>query len=364
MTDKTCMRMALDLAEKGRGKTTPNPMVGAVIVKNGKIIGRGYHRGPGRDHAEVAAIKNARVSPKGSTLYVNLEPCCHTGRTGPCTEAIAAAGIAEVVVAVKDPNPTVNGRGFRRLRQLGVKVTTGTLRAEATRLNEAYLGYHIKKRPFVILKLAQTLDGRIASSSGDSKWISGPQSLKLAHRLRACSDAVLVGMGTVRADNPSLTVRHVKGRNPYRIVISRSMKFPRGTNLLEANDDRRTIIAAPADKIERFGRSRRANGAICWSVATGRDGQPDLSDFLARAYDFGLQSILVEGGAELATSFIKAGLVDKMYIITAPILLGRGIDAIGELKTKSLTEAIKFDPADFIVSGDDMVFVGYPKGIH
>ena len=356
------MRQALQLAEKARGKTRPNPMVGAVIVKKGQIIGRGYHHGPGTKHAEVAAISNARSSVTGATLYVNLEPCCHTGRTGPCTKAIIDAGIGEVVLSIKDPNPTVSGNGIRDLRRAGVKVRTGILRNDAARLNEGYFSYYLNKRPFVILKMAQTLDGRIATATGDSKWISGQESLKLAHQLRADVDAVVVGMGTVKADNPSLTVRNVKGNDPYRSVLSRSLDFPRGANLLNGNGDLITVVAAPSEAVERFSRTRRASGTILWSIKTRRDGLLDLNDFLAKAHDFGLQSILVEGGARLATAFLKAGLVDKLYLITAPVLLGRGIETVGDLNIRTLAKAIKFEAPKFMASGHDVVFVGYPKG--
>ncbi|MCX6825688.1 MAG: bifunctional diaminohydroxyphosphoribosylaminopyrimidine deaminase/5-amino-6-(5-phosphoribosylamino)uracil reductase RibD, partial [candidate division Zixibacteria bacterium] len=202
---KKFLRMTLALAEKGRGQTSPNPMVGAVIVKNGKIVGQGYHKKAGGPHAEIIALKQAGGESKGATLYINLEPCCHFGRTNPCTDTIVEAGIREVVYAIKDPNPRMNGQGANMLKKAGLKVSGGYLREDAERLNEAYLKFIRTGRPFVTLKMAQSLDGQIATISGDSKWISGMAARRLAHRLRAENDAVVIGAGTVLTDNPCLT---------------------------------------------------------------------------------------------------------------------------------------------------------------
>lgn len=356
------MQRALSLAEKGRGKTSPNPMVGAVIVKAREIVGEGYHRCVGKDHAELAAIKKAGRKAQGATLFVNLEPCCHTGRTGPCTDAIIKAKIKRVVYSLKDPNPQVNGKGARILKRAGVIVESGLLKREALLLNDSYLGYHKNKRPFVILKTAQTLDGRIATVTGDSNWISGPQSLKLAHRLRAEVDAVVVGMGTVREDNPALTVRLAKGKNPYRIVLSGSLDFPLRCQLLDNNSDYKTIVASTAKAIEKFSRTKRGRySLIYWNLRTDDDGLLDLHDFVTKADDFGLRSLLVEGGGKVATSFLRAGLVDKYVIVIAPIVLGSGISAVGEINAGRLTDAISFDRYSFQKSGTDNLFIGYPK---
>jgi diaminohydroxyphosphoribosylaminopyrimidine deaminase/5-amino-6-(5-phosphoribosylamino)uracil reductase len=360
--DAAYMRRALSLAEKGRGKTSPNPMVGAVIVKKGEIVGEGYHRCVGKEHAERVAIKKAGSKAKGATLFVNLEPCCHTGRTGPCTEAIINAGIGKVIFSVRDPDPRVNGKGARILKKAGVTVKSGLLKKEALQLNESYFGYHKNKRPFVILKMAQTLDGRIATTTGESRWISGPQSLKLAHRLRAEVDAVVVGMGTVRKDNPALTVRLVKGKNPYRVVLSQSLNFPRKCLLLDNNSDYKTIIATNGEEIERFSRTKRGRrNLIYWSLRTDSDGLLDLHDFVTKAEEFGFHSLLVEGGGAIATSFLKIGLVDKYIIVMAPFVLGNGISAVGDLRARKLADAISFEHYFFQASGTDNVFVGYPK---
>lgn len=353
------MHRAFLLAFKGWGRTLPNPMVGAVLAKNGKIIAEGYHRGPGLPHAEIEAIRKAGKRARGAALYVNLEPCCHQGRTGPCTEAIVEAGIKKVIYAATDPNPLVNGKGAKNLKKAGVEVTNGLMSWEAARLNEVYFGMMKNERPYVTLKLAQSLDGRIAALGGDSKWISSAESRKLAHRLRAESDAVLVGMGTVRQDNPSLTVRHIKGRNPYRIIVSTDMKLPKSVRLVSDNKDFKTIVAT-ASSSNQSSRKSKSNGMTYWTVKKSAQRKVDLADLLQKAKEFGIHSILVEGGAEIAASFLKEKLVDKIVLITAPILIGKGIDAIGDLGLKSINRAIKFKDSYRFQSGPDEVFVGYP----
>jgi len=357
---ETCMHRALELAEKGRGLTSPNPMVGAVVVKNNRIVGEGYHRGPGKDHAEIVALKKAGKKAIGAVLYVTLEPCCHTGRTGPCTNAIIKTGIKKVVTPLKDPNPLVNGQGLRLLKKAGVIVETGILKHKATLLNDAYLGYHKNQRPYIILKTAQTLDGRIATVTGDSRWVSSPSSLAYSHRLRAEVEAVVVGMGTVRQDNPALTVRHVKGKNPYRIVLSRSLNFPPRNQLLNKNADYKTIVVTTEKAAVKFGNSIKGKNLIIWTVKTNRNGMLDLHDFLIKANKFGLQSLMVEGGGRLATSFWKHRLVDKYVLITAPKLIGNGIDSVGNLNIKKLSGAIRFKDVSNFRSGVDNIFIGYP----
>ncbi|MCP4684523.1 MAG: bifunctional diaminohydroxyphosphoribosylaminopyrimidine deaminase/5-amino-6-(5-phosphoribosylamino)uracil reductase RibD [bacterium] len=354
------MARALALAARGRGKVSPNPMVGAVIVKKGRVIAEGYHRGPGEDHAEVAALKKVGQEAKGATVYVTLEPCCHTGNTGPCTEALISAGVRKVVFASTDPDPRVNGKGARRLRKAGVEVIKGVLASEAERLNESYYGFNRNGRPFVILKIAQTLDGRIAARNGDSQWVSGPKSLKMVHRLRSEVDAVAVGMGTVRADNPSLTVRHVKGRNPYRLIVTGSAKFPKGCHLLTNNSDYKTIVASGSKGIDRLAQSRNRNNLIYWSVKSRKTGGLDVADLVSKAGEFGLRSILVEGGAALATSFIRAGLVDKLILVVAPKVLGSGIEAVADLGLRKLSDAVAVRDLSVERVGEDLVCTGYP----
>lgn len=359
--DRKQMERALLLAEKARGKTSPNPMVGAVLVKNGRVVGEGYHQAAGRDHAEIVAIKKAKGDSRSATLYVSLEPCCHTGATLPCAEAIIKAGIKKVVYAVKDPDPRVSGRGVRALRKAGVEVVGGLLKKQARLLNEQFFGYYENGRPYVILKYAQSLDGRIATSSGDSKWITGPEARKFAHQLRADVDAVMVGAATVRKDDSALTVRHVRGANPYRVIVTSSLKLPRKCRLLNENDDSRTIIASSSNPDRRsFARGGKSN-LIFWQVRPTRDGLLDVGDLVHKADMFGLRSLLIEGGARLVTSFLQAGLVDKIVVFTAPMVIGRGVDAIGELGVKKLCDAVKIEQGSFTTLGRDSVFIGYPK---
>lgn len=359
--DHKHMARALELAAKGRGKTFPNPMVGAVIVKGGKVIAEGYHQGVGRDHAEVVALKKAGSKAKGATVYVTLEPCCHTGNTGPCTEALIAAGVKRVVYASNDPDQRVNGKGARRLRQAGVEVVRGILKDQAERLNDIYYTYNRTGRPYVILKIAQTLDGRIATRNGDSQWVSGSAALKMVHQLRSEVDAVAVGMGTVRTDNPSLTVRLIKGSNPYRLIVTGSARIPAGCKLIANNKDFRTIVATSSAAVDRLSRKRGNTNLIYWKIKSGRNGRLDLADLIVKAGEFGLRSILVEGGATLATSFVRAGLVDKLILVMAPKLLGRGIEAIDDLGFKALREAIPVRDISVERLGQDIVCTGYPE---
>ncbi len=358
--DNVFMQRALQLAEQGKYKTSPNPMVGAVLVKNGKIIGEGYHRRAGAAHAEIVALQQAKENAAGSTLYVTLEPCCHTGRTGPCTDAIIKAGITRVVIPVKDPDKRVNGKGIRVLRKAGITVTTGVLRKEAVQLNESYFGYYKLGRPFIILKVAQTLDGRIATGSGDSRWISSTVSRKEAHILRAQVDGIVVGMETVRKDNPALTVRKVAGINPYRIVLTRSLRFPPKCQLLDNNDDYKTIVATTAPAAERFAKTKRGRNLIYWRLREKQNGILRVSDLVSVADSFGLRSLLVEGGSMVATAFLQAGLVDKIVVFIAPLILGNGIPAVGDLNIRKIEQALALKHIHFSPSGADCMFVGYP----
>ncbi len=354
--DKKFMKLALDLAQKAEGYTSPNPMVGAVIVRNGRVIGQGYHKRVGSPHAEIEALKNARENVEGATLYVTLEPCCHQGRTGPCVPEIINAGIKRVVYSMKDPNPVVAGKGAVMLRKAGVEVKSGVLMAEAARINEKYLKFMQTGRPFVTLKLAQTLDGRIATKSGDSKWITSPAARKLVHKLRATHDAIVVGAQTIRADNPSLTVRLVRGKNPYRIVISTKFNISRKSHIFANNDDAHTIVAVP----EKTAIKANYRNPIIWSVKKTK-GRISLTDFVEKAGAFGVTSLLVEGGGQLATEFLKAKLVDKIYLFTAAKIIGRGIEGVNDLSIKKIEKAVTFRNGAFRAVVPDMLFTGYPE---
>lgn len=349
------MAAALRLARRGEGHTSPNPMVGAVIFDRDGIIATGYHHQAGGPHAEILALRKAGDRARGASLAINLEPCCHFGRTGPCTEAIVRAGIAEVVFAIEDPFPAVNGRGARFLQNHGVKLVAGVLADEAEKLNEVYLTFIRTGRPFVVLKTAQSLDGRIATAAGESRWISNPEARKFAHRLRARYDADVVGAGTARTDNPQLTVRLVRGRNPLRIVVTSSSDLPQRLHLFSRNDDHRTIVATTREVIGSGAYSR----VETWPVRKGREGI-DLKSLLEQAAARQVTSLLFEGGGRLATALLRAGLVDKYYVVIAPMIIGCGKEAVGELGITVLAGAIRFSNCGFRKIGTNTLFWGYP----
>jgi diaminohydroxyphosphoribosylaminopyrimidine deaminase/5-amino-6-(5-phosphoribosylamino)uracil reductase len=321
------MRMALNLAIKGQGYTTPNPMVGAVIVKDGQVVGRGYHRAVGQAHAEVNAIDDAGKKAKGAWLYVNLEPCNHHGRTPPCTRKILDAGIRRVIVAMADPH-TKAGGGAAFLRQHGVDVQVGVCEKQAARLNEAFVKYVSTGRPFVILKCAATLDGRIATRTGDSKWITGEKARRYVHRLRHAVDAIMVGIGTVQADNPSLTTRlgPKKGVDPIRIVLDTHLSISPDAGILALNSDADTILIAgkQAAKAKRKHFQQKRVRIIQQPV---KNGQIDLKSLMERLGAEGITSLLIEGGSRVLASALSSGIVDKALFFYAPKILG-GDDGI------------------------------------
>lgn len=314
------MRLALRLAARGRGYTSPNPMVGAVVVKGGRVVGQGWHRQVGGPHAEVLALEAAGAAAKGATVYVSLEPCCHHGRTPPCTDALLRAGVARVVAACLDPDPRVSGRGVATLRAAGVAVDVGLLAEEARQLNEGYFKRVGTGLPFVSVKSAMSLDGKIATCRGESRWITGEKARAFAHRLRAEHDAVLTGVGTVLADDPELTVRLVRGRTPLRVVADSQARTPPTARLLRA-DVRPPIIAvslrAPAARVRELERA----GATIWRLPTRR-GRVDLEALLRTLAREGANYVLVESGGTLAAAAIEHGLVDRVYYFVAPLLIG------------------------------------------
>jgi diaminohydroxyphosphoribosylaminopyrimidine deaminase / 5-amino-6-(5-phosphoribosylamino)uracil reductase len=353
---QTMMAAALRLARRGEGRTSPNPMVGAVVFNRDGIIASGYHKKAGSHHAEIVALQEAGSRARGASLAVNLEPCCHFGRTGPCTEAIVKAGIAEVVFAIEDPFDRMRGEGARRLLHHGIEVVSGVMAAEAEKLNEVYLHFIRTGRPFVVLKTAQSLDGRIATVAGESRWISCPEALRFAHRLRARYDAVVVGAGTVRSDDPQLTVRLVNGRNPLRIVVTSSTTLPPDLGLFIHNDDNRTIVATTREVI-----AKEAYHAVAtWPVRKGPAGV-DLKSLLEQAAKRHVTSLLFEGGGALATTLLREGLVDKYFLVIAPMVIGRGKEAVGDLGITALSGAIGFAKGGFKKIGTNTLFWGYPR---
>ena len=357
--DERYMLEAIELAKKGRRTASPNPQVGAVIVCDNNIIGRGYHREPGKDHAEIAALKDAGAGAAGSILYINLEPCVHHGRTPPCADAIIRAKIKKAVIGIEDPNPLVQGKGIEKLKEAGVKVEVGICAHEAELLNESYLTFMRLRRPFVTLKLAQTLDGRIADPSGRSRWISCEEARKLVHRLRSKSDAVLVGIGTVLADDPSLDVRYVKGKNPVKIVVDSTLRMPLGSKVFKGS---RLIVATAGGISKEKKDSATAKGADVWEFPSER-GRVDLEALLKKLADESITSILVEGGGKIAASFLDRRLVDKVYFFIAPRIIGRGpltVEGSEMTGCESGLANLRLDAVEVQRINDDILYIGYP----
>lgn len=323
MNEPYFMKMALALAEKGRGCVSPNPMVGAVLVKDGRVVGKGWHRAAGQDHAEVEAIRDAGGQARGAVLYVTLEPCNHTGRTPPCTEAVIAAGIREVVMAMEDPNPHVAGGGARYLASRGIQVRSNVCGDEARRLNESYIKFVQTGRPFVVMKTAATLDGRTATRTGDSKWITGPAARRCVHRMRHEADAILVGIGTVRADNPQLTTRleGIRGRDPVRIILDTRLSIDEEAEVLRPNPSgtETVIVTGPGccDK-KRQRLEQRGVRILRMESANGIDLKTLMPELGARQ----ITRLLIEGGSTIHAAALSSGIVDKVHLFFAPRILG------------------------------------------
>jgi diaminohydroxyphosphoribosylaminopyrimidine deaminase/5-amino-6-(5-phosphoribosylamino)uracil reductase len=347
------------LARKAAGRTSPNPIVGAVLVRGGNIVGTGYHRKAGGDHAEIVALKTAGTKAKGATLYITLEPCSHYGRTPPCVDALIRAGIKTVVAGMSDPNPRVAGRGFKKLRRAGIKVQVGVCETECRELLEAFSKFITRRVPFVTLKLAATLDGKIATASGNSRWISGAASRARVHRWRNEMDAVLVGVETVRADDPQLTCRIAGGRNPYRVVLDSCLRIALTAQLLRQKDSKKTIIATTANASTAKIRAIEALGAQVWPLPARANRiawQPLLKKLAAQ----GIVSVLIEGGAAVAASALKNNIVDRAEFFYAPkIVGGDGRAMIGDLAISKMARAIQLKKLIVRQSGDDIWVTGY-----
>ena len=321
--DETFMRRALELADRASGLTSPNPLVGAVLVREGEVVGEGFHREAGEAHAEIAALAAAGERARGATLFVTLEPCAHWGRTPPCAPQVVASGVRRVVAALSDPNPYVAGRGLTILREAGVEVVVGLLADEAQRQNRAFLTAMRRGRPHVTLKIAMTLDGKIADRDGVSRWITGTEARAEAHRLRSQSDAILVGIGTVLADDPELTVRLGRPwpREPYRVVLDVDARTPAAARIVRAGTSSRTLVMVGPDAPSARVDGLAAAGAV---VVRGpeREGRLDLESVLAELHKREVRALLVEGGAEVHGGFLEAGVVDRVVVFIAPLMLG------------------------------------------
>src|SRR3989338_373685 len=359
------MGIALTLAKRGVGRTSPNPAVGAVLVKNDKIISKGYHKKAGFSHAEINALREAGREARGADVYATLEPCSHFGKTQPCTDAIIKAGIKKVFIGMKDPNPLVAGRGIRRLRNAGIKVEIGILENECKNINEAYRKYITTKTPFVTLKLASTLDGRIATCTGESKWITGEVARRFAHKMRAEADAVMIGIGTVLKDNPELTTRLVKGKDPVRVVVDSRLRIPISARVL--NRKRGAIIVATTKykgQKEKKIKALNAKGAEVL-LLPAKDGMVDLMALIKELAKREITSIMIEGGSSLAASAIKGAIVDKVAIFVAPKILGKeGLPTVGNLGIKRIKNAIRLSGLECQKLGEDILLEGYVGESH
>lgn len=351
--DQQYMALALSLAAKGRGRTSPNPMVGAVVVAGNRIVGQAYHRRAGEPHAELLALQAAGKRSRGATLYVTLEPCCHEGkRTPPCVPALIESRLRRIVVAMRDPNPSVSGRGISLLRRAGIRVSVGCHRKKAEQLNEIYCHWMNTGRPYVLLKAAMTLDGKIATASGESRWITGAEARREVHRLRSQVDAIMVGIGTVLHDDPLLTARlpgdkagAARRRQPLRVVLDSRLRIPDKAKVLSpyggTGQPIGTMIVttekAPKHRVEHL----RARG-LSLLVLPAKDKHVPLSACLTRLGQLGVSSLLIEGGSELNAAVLREGLVNRVRFYLAPHLLG-GQDAkglIGDRSPKRLSEAV------------------------
>jgi len=356
MTDEEVMRIALDLAQQGEGEVNPNPLVGAVVVREGVVVGRGFHRRFGGPHAEVYALEEAGEAARGATIFVTLEPCVHHGKTPPCVDRILAAGIARAVIACKDPNPLVDGKGIAALRAAGLNVRVGVLEAEAAQLNEPFFTFITTGRPFVHLKLAMSLDGKIATANRDAKWITGQASRTRVHELRRRLAAILVGAGTILADDPSLTVRLVPGRNPLRLVLDGAGRTPPAARVLR--EAGRTVIVT-AIMPEATEVALHQAGAEVWRLP-GSGARVDLAALLDRLAKEGIDSLLVEGGAETAASFLEAHLVDRVSFFIAPIVLGGrdAIPAVGGAGAPTVAAGVRLRGLSVEQIGEDVLLSG------
>ena len=316
------MDLAIELAKRGLGWVNPNPMVGAVIVKDGAIIGQGYHEKYGGFHAERNALKDCRENPSGATMYVTLEPCCHYGKTPPCSQAIIDAGISKVIIATLDPNPLVAGKGVAQLREAGIQVEVGLLEREVKNLLKEFLYYIKNKEPYIILKYAMTLDGKLASRTGDSKWITGPLAREAVHQSRHQYSGIMVGVNTVLADNPSLTSRlEVPTQNPIRIICDSHLRTPMASGIVQTAKKVKTILATCSQDGDKI-RSYQAKGLEIVQVPENHQGQVDLSILIPTLGQMGINSIYVEGGSQLHWSLIDGGWVNEIHTYIGNKIIG------------------------------------------
>jgi len=358
--DEFFMQKALDLAAKALGRTSPNPAVGAVIVRDGRVIAEGFHRRAGLPHAEIEALRKVRGSTQGATLYVNLEPCSHHGRTPPCADALLQAGLKRVVIGMVDPNPLVGGRGIRRLRRAGVAVQTGVLKERCERLNEDFTTYIRTGRPMVTLKLAASLDGRIATAHGDSKWISGELSRRLVHEMRNRVDAVVVGVGTVHADDPQLTCRIRGGRDPLRVILDGRLSIRSNARVCTQGSTAKTLVVTSKDPRLRRKREELEAKGVEVLCLPGKQGCVQFLPLLQELARRGLKYVMIEGGGQVAAAALKERVVNKVLFFYGPKLLGGdGRPMIGALGVDRVAAGLKLHTIELHQLRDDVLVSGY-----
>jgi diaminohydroxyphosphoribosylaminopyrimidine deaminase/5-amino-6-(5-phosphoribosylamino)uracil reductase len=361
-SDSHYMQRALTLAKKGLGKTSPNPAVGCVIVKNGAIIGEGWHKQAGGPHAEVHALAMAGAAAKGAAVYVTLEPCSHFGKTPPCSEALIRAGVSRVVAGMRDPNPQVDGGGLLALQQAGIETCCGVLEEKCRAINRPFIKFMTTGRPYVTYKCAMTLDGKIASVTGDSRWISGEASRKIVHRMRAGSDAVMVGVDTVIADDPQLTVRHVKGRDPLRIVVDSTLRTPENVALISGILAPGTLIATSETNPDAHAGYLKSGAKLL--ICNKVNGRVDLCDLLTKLGKLGIQSLLLEGGGQLAGEALRRGLIDECVFFYAPKVIGSdGFSPFAITGAADMACSITFRDLSMRRVGADIMVTAYPENL-
>ncbi|MCS7281234.1 MAG: bifunctional diaminohydroxyphosphoribosylaminopyrimidine deaminase/5-amino-6-(5-phosphoribosylamino)uracil reductase RibD [Desulfobacterota bacterium] len=364
MNDEHYMRLALKLAKRGEGLVSPNPMVGAVIVKDGRIIGKGYHKKAGSPHAEIVAIKSAKEDLKGSTLYVNLEPCVHHGKTPPCVPEIIKANISKVVISMLDPNPKVNGKGIEALKEAGISLKMGVLEKESKKLNEVFIVNMEKRRPFFIVKSALSLDGKIATKTRDSKWISSEESRKYVNTIREKVDGILVGINTVIVDNPMLVPRVDKPKKiPVRIVLDTKLRIPISSNIVRSANQFKTMIFTCESRQDKESKLT-SMGIEIVKIRKDESGRVSLKELARELYEREIMSVLVEGGAEINGSLLKEGLVDKFILFYSPIFIGgkEALPLIGGEGVEFLKNAYRARIDKVRMINGDICVEGYVHG--
>ena len=353
------MELAIELAKKGEGKVNPNPMVGAVIVKEGIVIGKGYHEKYGQEHAEVNAFKSLKEDPSGATMYVTLEPCSHYGKTPPCVDKIIQSKIKRVVIGMIDPNPLVAGNGVDKLKMAGIEVKVGVLEDRCKKLNEIFIKYILTKKPYVVLKVAMSLDGKIATKTGESKWISSEKSRLQVHNLRNKLSAIMVGVNTVIKDNPELTCRIENGNNPIRIIVDSTLRIPINSKVLQIRDNKTIIATTKKANINSI--QELLNRNIKVIIIEEKNGQVDLSELIKKLGELNIDSILLEGGSTLNYSALEEKIVDKAMIYISPKFIGgeSSKTPVGGRGIDKLNDAFRLKDIDINIVDEDILVKGY-----